>query len=220
MWPCRPRLHFNNSLTKWWWPRNYNQQNVLDVINNIGLKWHIRLRGPCLFDPASRIWWPCDLGHKRSPTNISVVLIPTCFICRRPDHRIHLLEYICPLTWWRHGMETLPAFLSLCEGNHRSPMDSHHKGSVMPLIDVFYAASPKNRLKKQSQITCDLRRRDAHVTFLLCLAPPAWNADANVGMFLECGTLSHVAGNWHYEIMSASIHRFMVSIMAWLSSRS
>ena len=31
-------------------------------------------------------------------------------------------------TWWRYQMETFSAILALCEGNHRSPMDSPHKG--------------------------------------------------------------------------------------------
>ena len=33
-----------------------------------------------------------------------------------------------PKTWWRHQMETFSAFLVLCEGIHRSPVDSPHKG--------------------------------------------------------------------------------------------
>ena len=31
-------------------------------------------------------------------------------------------------TWWRHQMDTISALLALCEGNHRSPVDSPHKG--------------------------------------------------------------------------------------------
>ena len=31
-------------------------------------------------------------------------------------------------TRWRHQMETFSALLALCEGNHRSPVDSPHKG--------------------------------------------------------------------------------------------
>ena len=33
-----------------------------------------------------------------------------------------------PIAWWRHQMETFSALLALCEGNHRSPVDSPHKG--------------------------------------------------------------------------------------------
>ena len=31
-------------------------------------------------------------------------------------------------TWWRHQTETLSEFLALCEGNHRSSVNSPHKG--------------------------------------------------------------------------------------------
>ena len=33
-------------------------------------------------------------------------------------------------TWWRHEMGTLSALLALCEGNHRWPVVSSHKGPV------------------------------------------------------------------------------------------
>ena len=31
-------------------------------------------------------------------------------------------------TWWHHQMKTFSALLAICEGNHRSPVDSPHKG--------------------------------------------------------------------------------------------
>ena len=31
-------------------------------------------------------------------------------------------------TWWRHQIETFSALLALCVGNHRSPVNSPHKG--------------------------------------------------------------------------------------------
>ena len=31
-------------------------------------------------------------------------------------------------SWWRHQMETFSALLALCAGNHRSPVNSPHKG--------------------------------------------------------------------------------------------
>ena len=32
------------------------------------------------------------------------------------------------ITWWRHQKEEFPALLALCEGNHRSSVDSPYKG--------------------------------------------------------------------------------------------
>ena len=37
-------------------------------------------------------------------------------------------ETITRNTRWRHQVEAFSAFLALCEGNHRSPVDFHHKG--------------------------------------------------------------------------------------------
>ena len=37
-----------------------------------------------------------------------------------------LLEHVN--TWWRQQLETFSALLALCEGNHRSPVVSSHKG--------------------------------------------------------------------------------------------
>ena len=42
-------------------------------------------------------------------------------------------------TWWRHQMETISVLLTLCEGIHRSPMDSPHKGQWREAF-VFFAA--------------------------------------------------------------------------------
>ena len=47
------------------------------------------------------------------------------------------------IKWWRHDMETLSALLAFVRGIHRSPVDSLHKGPVMP---NFYV-SP-NKLSK------------------------------------------------------------------------
>ena len=56
---------------------------------------------------------------------------------------------------WRHSMETFSVLLGLCEGNHRSPVDSPHKRPV------FFYVSLNERLNKQSTAG-DLRRHDGH----------------------------------------------------------
>ena len=44
--------------------------------------------------------------------------------------------------WWRHGMETAPASLALCEGIHQWPADSPHKGLVMLSFSVCFFFVP------------------------------------------------------------------------------
>ena len=46
------------------------------------------------------------------------------------DHTVCLDTAVHSLSR-HHEMEPLPALLTLCEGNHGSPMDSPHKGPVM-----------------------------------------------------------------------------------------
>ena len=54
--------------------------------------------------------------------------------------------YLIDMLWWRHGMETFFALLALCEGIHRSPVDSLHKGQwrgalMFSLICVWVRSS-------------------------------------------------------------------------------
>ena len=50
---------------------------------------------------------------------------------------------VCP--WWRHQMETFSALLALCEGIHRSPVDSPHKGQWQPVAGGFPSQRPVTR---------------------------------------------------------------------------
>ena len=92
-------------------------------------------------------------------------------------HQIHFTDYtlitsmnhISP--WWRHQMETFSVLLALCEGNHRSPLDSLHKsqwrGDLMfSLICAWTNGWADNR------DAGDLRRHRAHfdvtVIFICC----------------------------------------------------
>ena len=44
-------------------------------------------------------------------------------------------------SWWRHQMETFSALLALCVGNHRSPLNSPHKGQWLGalMFSLIYA---------------------------------------------------------------------------------
>ena len=64
-------------------------------------------------------------------------------------------------TWWRHQMETFFALLALCEGDHRSPVDSPDKGQwhgalMFSLISAWTSNWANNR------DVGDLRRHRPH----------------------------------------------------------
>ena len=47
---------------------------------------------------------------------------------------LHNMTAYIPEPWWRHQMETISALLVLCAGDHRSPVNSPHKGPVMRIL--------------------------------------------------------------------------------------
>ena len=47
--------------------------------------------------------------------------------------------------WWRHQMKTFSALLILCEGNHRSPVDSPHKGQWRGALILSFICTRTNR---------------------------------------------------------------------------
>ena len=64
-----------------------------------------------------------------------------------------------PIIWWCHQMETFSALLALCEGIHRSPVDSPHKGQwsgVLMFYLIWTNSWPNDR------DTGDLRRHRAY----------------------------------------------------------
>ena len=61
---------------------------------------------------------------------------------------------------------TFFALLALCEGNHRSPMDSSHRGSTMQTFDDFFA-----------QTRC---WKNGHFTWLASRAPHPFNGSLRV----------------------------------------
>ena len=64
-------------------------------------------------------------------------------------------------TWWRHQMETFSVLLALCEGNHRSPVDSHHKGQWRGALTMSLICSWTNGWANNRDAG-DLRCHHAH----------------------------------------------------------
>ena len=64
-------------------------------------------------------------------------------------------------TWWCHQIETFSALLALCEGIHRSPMDSPHKGQWREALMLSLIFACTNGWTS-SRDASDLRRNRAH----------------------------------------------------------
>ena len=65
------------------------------------------------------------------------------------------------LTWWCHQMETFSAFLALCTGIHRSPVNSPHKGQWHGALKFSLISAWINPWVNNHE-ACDLRRHRAH----------------------------------------------------------
>ena len=74
---------------------------------------------------------------KRRPSCLGLNVLKCCFTnirnpiinILRSDSFIKILSYqYRDSPWWRHQMETFSALLAICEGIHRSPVNSLHKG--------------------------------------------------------------------------------------------
>ena len=128
--------------------------------------------------------WPCS--------DNDVVLWKSCYQLRGVKHygflnidkrirmSIKINGFINPLTQqdnkWHHQMETFSALLAICAGNHRSPVNSSHKGQwrgavMFSLICVWINGWLNNREAG------DLRRYRAHydVTVMYHVPKGLWN---------------------------------------------
>ena len=90
--------------------------------------------------------------------------------------------------WWRHQMEIFSAPLAYCVGNHRSPVDSPHKGQWRRALMFSFSWAWTNgwvNIRKAG----DLRRHRAHygVTVML-LYFAIWPVVANVFTRLSSST--------------------------------
>ena len=74
------------------------------------------------------------------------------------------------VTWWRHQVETFSALLALCEGNHRSPVDSPRKGQLRGklMLPLFFCTW--THIWANNRDTGELRRHRTHynVTVISC----------------------------------------------------
>ena len=103
-------------------------------------KVHVANRGPTWVLSA-----PC--GPHVGPMNFVIrVIIQIEIRCKTRFILSMLLEKLqhpvvanisSVLHWWWHDLETLSAFLILCDGIHRSPVDSRHNGPIIWNFDVF-----------------------------------------------------------------------------------
>ena len=79
---------------------------------------------------------------------------------------------------WRHQVETFFALLALCEGIHRSPMDSPHKGQWRGILMFSLICAWTNDLANNQDVG-DLKRHRAHhcvtVMWIQMVIQPHWN---------------------------------------------
>ena len=125
-------------------------------------------------------------------------------------HLIRMFRLPCWL-WWRHQMETFSALLTLCEVNHRSPVDSSHKGQWRSALIFFLIRAWTNGWANNRDAS-DLRHHPAHydvtlmrhkITFLLWLQGLLLNCLKNIKHMLKHGTttLGSIGGcvRWTYR---------------------
>ena len=83
---------------------------------------------------------------------------------------------------------TFFALLALCEGNHRSPMDSSHRGSTMQTFDDFFA---QTRCWKKGHFTWLASRAPIHL-----MAHSEWSCTTSCTMDLEV-SVAAPARSWN-----------------------
>ena len=102
--------------------------------------------------------------YKSDPYFIHVSVKWTQLLPIRPTNEVDQTDYELSVTtksWWRHQMETFSALPAIFAGNHRSPVNSPHKGQwrgalMFSLICVLINDWVNNREAG------DLRRYRAH----------------------------------------------------------
>ena len=166
-------LHPNKRLSKQWWGwwfealscplwRHLNEMANICYINNMDLVSIFRCCLTGLGIPIIRI---------RRSRDCLIFLVPekTFFVLNRGpvfSSFIHS-KY--------DGAMAFKRFLHDCHlvrGNHRSPMDSPPKGTVIRKFDIVFFVST-NKMSTNNRNAGDLRRNDAHVMSLLKKVPNA-----------------------------------------------
>ena len=85
------------------------------------------------------------------------LMAPTIY--KKITLRIHILS--TPQSWWRHQMETFSASLALCEGIHRSPVNSPYKDQSRGALMFSLICASINSWANNGHAV-DLRRHRAH----------------------------------------------------------
>ena len=104
-------------------------------------------------------------------------------------------------SWWRHQMETFSALLALCEGNHRSPVDSPHKGPWLRSLMFPFTCGWTNGFENNRDAG-DLKRHRTHF-------------DVTVTCTNVCGRLCR---SIHYKPINLPLQ--LMGILATLSVNS
>ena len=106
------------------------------------------------------------------------------------------------ITWWRHQMETFSALLAICAGNHRSTVNSPHKGQWRgALMFYFIWASISGWVNNRE--AGDLRRHRAHCDVIVMKVFPCF-------VFNECSYI--------YMILMFLNHMIHLSILLRVAS--
>ena len=96
--------------------------------------------------------------------------------------------------WWRHQMETFSALLTICVRNHRSPLNSPHKGRWRGALMFSLICAGINGWVNNREAG-DLRRHRAHYDVIVIIIrvrvryrPPGWLASwySLLAFFLLC----------------------------------
>ena len=69
-------------------------------------------------------------------------------------------------SWWRHQMETFSALPALCEGIHRSPVDSPHKDQWRGILMFSFICAWTHDWANNQDVG-DLKRRRAHYCIIV-----------------------------------------------------
>ena len=103
-------------------------------------------------------WWPTVWRTTKTISNIISTQI-LIFSLKKSTSEcivfdvifILLSEEVASKTWWRHQMETLSAFLALCEGNSPVTGGFPSQRPAKRGFDVFFDLRMNIRLSKQSR---------------------------------------------------------------------
>ena len=98
------------------------------------------------------------------PVSIIIIVKINYYICIR---FVWTVNWVVPITWWRHQMETFSALLAICAGNSPVPGEFPTQRPVTRSFDVFFDPRLNKRLSKRwwgwwfETISCPLwRHRD------------------------------------------------------------